>query len=193
MSDDCLTPAKDPCRLRPLRILKLIFQFFTVFFFFLINSRYVFFFLILAADNLKVGFTFVNTDILYTSANFFLVFLVSHHETLRKPQRLIVANFLFLLETTIWWSHRQLEKKVKLRVLLTSFPYGVLLVVTSQKIYSDAIEMFPYCTDCNLQYTGVSLLCDAFHFFIVQWAQILSIKLTFPWQRRWRFAADDTS
>ena len=190
MSDNCLTPAKDPCRLRPLRILKLIFQFFTVFFLKLTHDTY--FFLILAADNLKVGFTFVNTDILYTSANFFLVFLESHHETLRKPQRLIVANFLFLLETTIWWSHRQLEKKVKLRVLLTSFPYGVLLVVTSQKIYSDAIEMLPYCTDCNLQYTGVSLLCDAFH-FITQWAQILSIKLTFPWQRRWRFAADDTS
>ena len=99
MSDDCLTPAKDPNRLRPLRILKLIFQFFTVFFLKLTHDTY--FFLILAADNLKVGFTFVNTDILYTSANFFLVFLESHHETLRKPQRLIVANFLFLLETTI--------------------------------------------------------------------------------------------
>ena len=56
-----------------------------------------FFFLILAADNLKVGFTFVNTDILYTSANFFLFFLVSHHETLRKPQMLIVGSFFSFL------------------------------------------------------------------------------------------------
>ena len=61
-----------------------------------------------------------------------------------------------------------LRKKVNPRVLLTSFPYGVLLVVTAQKIYGDAIEMFPYCIDCNLQYTGVSLLNDTFHFFIVQ-------------------------
>ena len=57
----------------------------------------MYFFLILAADNLKVGFTFVNTDILYTSANFFLFFLVSHHETLRKPQMLIVASFFSFL------------------------------------------------------------------------------------------------
>ena len=64
--------------------------------------------------------------------------------------------------------HREFEKKVNPNVLLTSFPYGVLLVVTAQKIYGDAIEMFPYCIDCNLQYTGVSLLNDTFYFFIVQ-------------------------